>query len=317
MKTLLMTGTLGFIFSNVVRDFVARGPWRIVGVDKAVQPYNLDNAFEHPDYRFYLADIADAHAMGRIFELERPDIVIGAAAESFVDDAISNITPFLRTNVLGTQVLIDQCLAYNASYMHISTDEVYGQLLSKDSPPWREDTPLGARNPYAASKACGELVVRAAIETHGLRAVIVRSCNVYGPRQKKANLVPHIICGMLEHKPIRLHGSGKNFREYIHVDDLIRALRILLDLGRLGEAYNVGTGELRTNLEMVAFVSALMRRSPQIQHIEDRKAHDFGYHVDSGKLRQLGWAPIIGLEAGLRGVIAHYEHAHGQAHVAA
>jgi dTDP-glucose 4,6-dehydratase len=309
MKTVLCTGTLGFIFSNFIRHAVTLPGYRWVGVDKAARQYNLANWFEHPDYRFYLADIADAHTIGTIFERERPDIVIGGAAESFVDDSITDIMPFLRTNVVGTQTLVNACLKYGARYVHVSTDEVYGQQLAKDAIGWTENVPMAPRNPYAASKACAEHVVTAAHETHGLQYQITRSCNVYGPRQKKENLIPRIIYSLLHNEPVPIHGNGLNFRQYIHVDDAITALMCVIERGAINTTYNVGGEDILTNLEMVARIyEHIGMQSPNISHIEDRKAHDFGYKVSSNRLRELGWAPEVEFYSGIHSTIAHYRN---------
>jgi dTDP-glucose 4,6-dehydratase len=319
---LLVTGVLGFIFSNFIRYGQCRdGRIEVVGIDKATRPYHLENMFRAPHYTFYLADICDAHVMGRIFEHERPDIVIGGAAESFVDDAISDIEPFIRSNVSGTNVLVNACLEHGARYIHISTDEVYGHLDQQLShgvsyqqlTGWVETDPLLPRNPYSASKACAEHIVRAACNTHGLNYNITRSCNVFGPRQKAKNLVPHIITSLIEDRPIRIHGKGRNFRQYIHVEDVCRALWYVIEGGDPGEVYNISPGSspsigenILTNNEMVAWIGSLMGKTPRVEYIADRKGHDWGYKVDSSKLRALGWEAAIKMEYGMRETIWHY-----------
>lgn len=310
----LVTGTLGFIFSNFVRR---KRDYALSGIDKAVRRHAHDNAWEDDGYSFYFADIADQHIMDSIFASERPDIVIGGAAESFVDDSISDVVPFLHSNVLGTQVTVNCCLKYGARYIHISTDEVYGQQLSKDAKPWTEESPLAPRNPYAASKACAELVVKASAETHGLRYSMVRSCNVYGPRQKKENLIPHVLHGLIEQKPIRIHGDGWNFRQYIHVEDMLDGVMKVVLAGENGETYNIGGEDLLTNLDVVGHLAYATKSKPMVKHVEDRKAHDFGYSVNSDKLRALGWKPRVQLIEGFRGVAEYYRHAVGQAFAAA
>lgn len=291
MRKILITGSLGFIFSNFIRKVVDENPnFIFVGVDKAVKPYNLDNMYD--GCKFYLADIADAHAMDRIFQLEKPDIVIGGAAESFVDNSITNVMPFLHTNVIGTQTIIDCCLTYKVEkYIHISTDEIYGQKLSRDDRPWIETDPMNARNPYACSKAAAELVVMAAHYTHGLQYQITRSCNVFGARQKKENLIPHIITSLNNNSTTRIHGNGLNFRQYIYVEDEINAIMTILKKGKINTTYNIGDNNYYTNLEMVDNIAFLMKKKPNIEFITDRKAHDFGYSVNSQKLMDLGWRP--------------------------
>jgi dTDP-glucose 4,6-dehydratase len=302
----LVTGTLGFIFSNFIRRVVELPGYRWVGVDKAVRPHALLNTFEHPDYKFYLADIADAHAMASIFQIEKPDVVIGGAAESFVDDSITDVMPFLHSNVVGTQTLVNACLRHGARYLHISTDEVYGQQLTKDAIGWVENVPMAPRNPYAASKACAELVVLAAHETHGLQYQITRSCNVFGPRQKKENLVPHIITSLRAGHPVHVHGTGLNFRQYVYVDDAVDAIMCVLERGESGRVYNVGDDHLLTNLQMVSRVAEMLGVSASIEYIADRKGHDFGYKVSSNRLRELGWEPRASFNDGMARTLEFY-----------
>lgn len=289
-KTILVTGTLGFIFSNFIKRVINYYPeYRFVGVDKAVFSYNLDNMQYHKNYKFYLADISDAHAINRIFEIEKPDFVIGGAAESHVDNSITDVLPFLSTNIVGTQVLINACLKHNIErYIHISTDEVYGQTFDKNNS-WTEDAPMLAKNPYSCSKAAAELVVLAAHHTHNLQYQITRSCNVFGNRQKKENLIPHIITSLLNERPVHIHGVGNNFRQYIAVDDKIDAIMTILQKGTINSIYNIGDNNYFTNNEMVENIGFLMGITPKVRYIPDRKAHDFGYSVNSDKLRALGW----------------------------
>lgn len=312
MKTVLVTGTLGFIFSNYIRKAQHLMPqYRFVGVDKAVQPYNLDNMFKGGK-DFYFADICDSHTMNNIFTTEKPDIVIGGAAETFVDDSITNIQPFLHSNILGTQTILTQCVKHKVEkYVHISTDEVYGQKLSKDDTPWFETDPLQPRNPYSASKACAEHIVIAAHNTHGLQYQITRSCNVFGPRQKDKNLVPHIIKGLIKDEKLTIHGTGQNFRQYIYVDDAIDAFNTILTKGKLNTAYNIGDENFFTNIEMVEFISKLMNTKPWLTFIADRKAHDFGYRVSSNKLAELGWKPKHNVKDAMKETIAYYKNKFG------
>lgn len=312
MKTVLVTGTLGFIFSNFIRHAVNLTGYRWVGVDNAARPYNMANWFERSGYTCHLADIADAHIIGTIFERERPDIVIGGAAETFVDDSIRDDDPFWQTNVLGTRRLVAACLRHSARYVHISTDEVYGQQSAQDAIGWTENVPMAPRNPYAASKTSAEHVVRAAHETHGLQYQITRSCNVYGPRQKKENLIPRIIYSILHDEPVPIHGTGKNFRQYLHVDDAVAALMRIVECGVMNTTYNVGGDDIRTNVQMVNVISALMGASAHIEYIEDRRAHDLGYKVSSNRLRELGWAPRVELTEGLESTIEYYRGVYGQ-----
>jgi dTDP-glucose 4,6-dehydratase len=308
-KTILITGVCGFIFSNFIRNVASLDQFRFVGVDKLVKTFNIDNMFEHPNYKFYMADIADQHAMERIFQIEKPDIVIGGAAESFVDNSITDIMPFLHTNVIGTQVLINACLKFGVEkYIHISTDEVYGQQLNKDDIAWTEKAALNPRNPYAASKAAAELIVKTAHETHGLQYQMTRSCNVYGPRQKFDNLIPMIINNMKNNLPIKIHGNGTNFRQYIYVNDKIEAIMKILENGEINQTYNIGDYNYFSNLEMVSKVANVLgKKDFKIEFIADRKAHDFGYSVANAKLQYIGWSPKTKFDEGINKTINFYK----------
>lgn len=301
-KKILVTGTLGFIFSNYVRQERKRN---LVGLDKAVKSYNLDNMLD--GMRFYFADLLDSHNLNNIFTVEKPDIVIGGAAESFVDNSITDVLPFLNSNIIGTQNLINMCLKHGVEkYVHISTDEVYGQVLSMTDRAWTENDPLRPRNPYSASKACAEHIVVAAHNTHGLQYQITRSCNVFGPRQKLENLVPHVITQVANGDPVRIHGNGSNFRQYIFVNDLIEAICTVVDKGAINTVYNIGAENFLTNLEMVQQIAAMINVPAQVTFIPDRKAHDFGYRVDSGRIRDLGWKPRTDFLDGLQQTINYY-----------
>ncbi len=309
MKTILVTGVCGFIFSNFIRHVTAHYPhYRWVGVDKLVKDFNIDNMFYGPGYKFYLADIADKHVMERIFQIEQPDMVIHGAAESFVDNSITNIDPFLHTNIIGTQCLIDMALKFKCEqFLHVSTDEVYGQQTDGYGPAWNEQSPMAPRNPYAASKAAAELIVRTAHETHGLPFKMTRSCNVFGPRQKFDNLIPMVINKMLADQPVTIHGNGQNFRQYIYVQDKINAIMKILEGGNINETYNIGAYNYFTNLEMVKAISEVLDKEAVIQFIPDRKAHDFGYSVSNAKLQYLGWTPKHDFKTALAETVQFYK----------
>jgi dTDP-glucose 4,6-dehydratase len=306
-KTVLVTGACGFIFSNFVRRVTRDYPqtqW--VGVDKLVKLTSWLNWFDASNYRCHIADIADAHTMRRIVEHHKPDLVIHGAAESFVDDSITDIQPFLRTNIIGTQNIVTACIDQGIPLLHISTDEVYGQKTDVYDEPWLERSPLRPRNPYSASKACAEHVVVAAHNTHGLQYQMTRSCNVYGPRQKDENLVPMIAKAILQEREITIHGHGEHFRQYVYVEDLSSALLRIIEVGHHNEIYNVGDNNLHSNLDMVRMIAHQMGIQPRVKHINDRKGHDFGYKVDFGKLRALGWIPTVAMADGLRSTLDFY-----------
>ena len=307
---ILVTGTLGFIGSNFIRHvlkYYNGYEYQWVGLDKAVHSYNLENQIIKVNYNFYLADISDKHTIERIFEIEKPDMVIGMAAESFVDLSITDIMPFLQTNVIGTQVLINACLKYKVEkYVHISTDEIYGQQLSRSNQAWIETDPLLPRNPYAASKAAGELIVRTAAETHGLKYQMTRSCNVFGPRQKKENLIPHIIHQLKNDQPVKIHGNGENFRQYISVLDKTKAIMKIILNGKMNETYNIGAYNYLSNLEMVEIIGEIMNKKPEIEFIADRKAHDMGYSISNAKLQYLEWQPQDNFKTALTDTVMSY-----------
>lgn len=292
-KVIAVTGVCGFIFSNFIRQVVDKYPeYYFIGIDKIAKEYNIDNIFEHPNYKFYLADISDTNIINNIFVIEKPDIVINGCASSFVDFAISDIAPFINDNIVGLQTLINNSLKYKVEkFIHISTDEIMGQKLSKDDPPWTEEAPLLARNPYSCTKASGELIVMASHYTHGLQFNLTRACNVFGPRQKKENLIPHIIYSLIHNLPIHIHGDGKNFRQYCFVDDKVNAIMKIIKCGKVNEIYNIGDDNIFTNLEIVNYIAKIMNKNPIITFIENRKSHDFGYKISSEKLKSINWQP--------------------------
>lgn len=311
---ILLTGSLGFIgyqFTHQVPHLIDKCTpntrWypKMVGVDKAVYSYNLNHM--PATHKFYFGDIADKHIMRRILEVEKPDILVGMAAESFVDNSITNIDPFLHTNIVGTQVLIDLCLEFNIRYFHISTDEVYGQKMSKNDAGWIETDPLQPRNPYAASKACAEHIVIAAHNTHGLQYQMSRACNIFGKHQKDENLIPHIFKCLFQDKEITIHGDGSNWRQYCFVEDKVDAIMTIINKGEMNTVYNIGDDNFFTNLEMVEYIAALINKTPKIKFIPDRKAHDKGYKVDTSKIEKLGWKPSISFRSNLMSIVPHYE----------
>jgi dTDP-glucose 4,6-dehydratase len=307
VKKILVTGSCGFIFSNFMRKVMQdKLPYTFVSIDKVLSPYNLYNVELNKDHHFYMGDIADEQFVENVFKLEKPDIIIHGAAESFVDDSIRSAAPFIHSNVVGTQVMVDISLKYNVEkFIYISTDEVYGQLAYGDSS-WTELSSINPRNPYSASKAAGELIVRAANQTHGLKYNITRCCNNYGPSQPYRNLVPVIIYNLLHNKPIPIHGSGKQYREWIYVEDHISAILKVLESGSVDETYNIGTGAECTNLEMVENIAAILNKTPIIQNVKDRPGHDFRYSVNCSKLHKLKWKPSFKFTEGLEKCVNWY-----------
>lgn len=307
MKKILLTGSCGFIFSNFIRKVLDENiNYEFVSVDKLIQPNNFLNIL--PGHKLHIGDIADVHFMNMVFKLEKPDIVIHGAAESFVDDSIKKARPFVRSNVLGTQVMTDMAVKYGVEkFIYISTDEVYGQLKDISELSWTEDSLINPRNPYSASKASGELVVKAAHNTHGLNYIITRSCNNYGPRQHPRNLIPKVITCIVNNENIPIHGQGKQFREWIHVDDHCSAIMNLVDSQIINQTYNIGSGVEINNLEVVNKICDIMGKGKElITFIKDRPGHDFRYSVDCSKLKQTGWNTKYNFDDGISKCIDWY-----------
>lgn len=306
MKKILLTGSAGFIFTNFLRYALEHNIYNIVGVDKLVEQHNVNNILAGQS--LYIADIADAHIMDRIFKVEKPEIVIHAAAESNVDSSLSNALPFQRSNVLGTQVMVDMALKYNIErFIYISTDEVYGQLKSIMDASWIEDNSIPApRNPYSISKYSGELIVKAAHDIHGLQYNITRCSNNYGKRQIFRNLVPKIITSILSDQPVPIHGSGTQYREWLYVEDNCSAVLKIIESAPPNETYNIGSGIEKSNIEMVLAISNIMGIEPNIKHVKDRASHDFRYSVDTSKIRALGWNPTHDFDSAIKETVEWY-----------
>lgn len=322
MKVYLITGGAGFVGSNFIHYLCrVKNESLIVNVDKLTYAGNLANLqglAEGAGYSFVQADIAGGKAMDEVFTTYRPDYVINFAAESHVDRSIHNPEPFMRTNILGTYNLLQKSLSSGVKrYVQVSTDEVYGSLETEF---FTEDTPLNPTNPYAASKAAGDLLVLSYYRTYGLNAVITRCGNNYGPRQHREKWVPLIIAHSLAGKKIPLYGDGRNIREWVYVEDHCRAIDAVLERGQAGCVYNIGSGEEKENINLLRDVLAVLRgqlaggdprrdsiNESLIEYVEDRKGHDRRYALDWQKIKkELGWQPEIGLEEGLRRTVSYY-----------
>ncbi|GAA2729582.1 dTDP-glucose 4,6-dehydratase [Streptomyces nogalater] len=307
---LLVTGGAGFIGSHFVRTLLDGGypgheTSRVTVLDKLTYAGNRDNLpAAHPRLEFVRGDVCDPELLDRI--LPGHDAVVHFAAESHVDRSLRSAPEFVHTNVLGTQTLLDACLAAGTErFVHVSTDEVYGSIAEGS---WTEEHPLLPNSPYAASKASSDLLVRACHRTHGLNVSITRCSNNYGPYQHPEKLIPLFVTRLLEGRPVPLYGDGRNVREWLHVDDHCRAVALVLDRGRPGEVYNVGGGDARTNREVTERLLALCGADwSRVRHVPDRKGHDLRYALDDGKIREeLGYAPRIPFERGLADVVAWY-----------
>lgn len=296
MKKILLTGSCGFIGTNFVESVIPKfaNKYEFISIDRLVDSYCLNNIPKN--HKFYLGDIADPHFINRVFQIERPNIILHFAAESFVDTSIENPTKFSHSNVYGTQVLVEASVKYQLErFLYVSTDEIMGQLLSKEDPSWKETDHPNPRNNYSASKLGGELLVRSANQVHGLNFNITRCCNNLGKHQPYRNLFPKIVINILKDRPIPIHGikGGEAIREWINPIDHSLAIMKVLESGETNEIYNVGTGEECTNLHLVRLVGEVMGKKPKIEFVSERKGQDFRYSVDSSKLRSLGWRPTV------------------------
>jgi dTDP-glucose 4,6-dehydratase len=329
MGTLLITGGAGFIGSNLVRYALAQSSDRVVVVDKltyAGSLLNLQGPLEDPRVTFVRADIADAEAMTRLFTEHQPSAVLNLAAETHVDRSIDSPRPFVDTNIVGTFVLLEAARRYFAElsgsprerfrFLHVSTDEVYGTL--GPSGLFEEETPYAPNSPYAASKASADHLARAYFHTFGVPVLITNCSNNYGPYQFPEKLIPLMILNALDGRALPIYGDGGNVRDWLHVDDHCAGIMLVLATGRLGEKYNVGGGNERTNLEIVDRICdavdelqpAATSRKTLKTFVADRPGHDRRYAIDATKIRgELGWAPRHTFETGLRETVRWYiEH---------
>ncbi len=259
---ILVTGGAGFIGSNFIRYLLQHHPdWQIVNLDKLTYAGNLENLADlkdDPRYTFVHGDIADRNLAKSLFEEQKFDMVVHLAAESYMDRSILDASPFIETNIKGTQVLLEAAKEYGLKkFLHVSTDEVYGSLKT-DEPPFTEESALQPNSPYSASKAAADLLARAYFVTFGVPVVIARSSNNYGPYQFPEKLIPLMIKNALEGKSLPVYGSGENIRDWIFVEDNCCALDLALQKGRAGEAYNIGGGWEKKNIEVVELICDIL-----------------------------------------------------------
>ena len=311
-KKVLVTGGAGFIGGNFVQYMVNKYPnYDIYNLDLLTYAGDLTKhkSFEDKDnYYFVKADIADREAIFRLFEEERFDFVTHFAAESNVDRSITHPEIFVKTNVMGTQVLLDASKAFSIDkFVHVSTDEVYGELDFDPTTFFTEETPLQPNSPYSASKASSDMLVRAYHETFGLPVNITRCSNNYGPFHFPEKLIPLTISRVLNEQKIPVYGDGKNIRDWLHVIDHCAAIDLVLHEGANGEVYNVGGHNERTNLEVVkTIISTLGKSEDLIEFVTDRLGHDKRYAIDPTKLEKLGWKPTYTFETGIAQTIQWY-----------
>ncbi len=310
MTTFVVTGGAGFTGSNFVHLLLAERPdARVVDIDLLTYAGNPANLEGLPPDRHTLvrADIADPEAMADAVP-EAADAVINFAAETHVDRSILDARPFVRTNVLGVQVLLDVCRAGGVRrFVQVSTDEVYG-ALSPEEPPWAEDRPLAPSSPYSASKAAADLLVLAAHHTYGQDAVVTRCSNNYGPRQFPEKLIPLAITQALEGGEVPVYGDGRQVRDWIHVEDHARAVLAAVEAGEAGRVYNIGARCERQNLDVVrAVLDCLGKPESLIRHVRDRPGHDRRYAMDPTRIEtELGWGPTRSFDEGLAETVRWY-----------
>ncbi|MFW6437006.1 MAG: dTDP-glucose 4,6-dehydratase [Halococcoides sp.] len=302
----LVTGGAGFIGSTLVRRLLADLEGRVVTLDAltyAGSTANLDGVLDHPRHEFVHGDVRDESLLADC--LKTVDAVVHLAAETHVDRSIEDASPFVETNVRGTQTLLDTVRATDIErFVHVSTDEVYGEILDGRV---TEQAPLEPRNPYAATKAGADHLVESYQVTHDVPAIVARPTNTYGPRQHAEKAVPTFIERAVAGESLPVYGDGSNAREWLFVEDLARALLVLLREGSIGETYNVTSGVEKTTLEVARVIcKELDRPADLIEHVPDRPGHDQRYALDATKIERLGWAPTTTFEEGIRQTIDQY-----------
>ena len=335
MKTLLVTGGAGFIGSSVVLQALASGQWRVVNVDKLTYSGNLESLASverQPAYRFIRADVGDRAAMDAIFEAEQPDAVMHLAAESHVDRSIDAPEAFIETNIRGTFTLLEAARAYwkrlqaqdaakaaGFKFLHISTDEVFGDLADGNEQYFHEGSRYAPSSPYSASKAASDHLVRAWQRTYGLPALITNCSNNYGPRQFPEKLIPVTILNALAGRPIPIYGQGAQIRDWLYVEDHADALLLAIANGKPGETYTIGGNCEKRNIDVASTICGVLEQlapakpagvaaySDLITFVQDRPGHDGRYAMDAGKIRrELGWQPREDFASGLAKTVAWY-----------
>ena len=325
---ILITGGAGFIGSALVRHLIENTDHRVINVDKltyAGHLASLSNIDEHERYHFEKMDIVNQKAVREAFHTHQPDAVMHLAAESHVDRSIDGSAEFIRTNIVGTHTLLDEARAYYEAldgsekegfrFLHVSTDEVYGTLGETGF--FTESTPYDPRSPYSASKASSDHLVRAWHHTYDFPALITNCSNNYGPYQFPEKLIPVVILKALQNESIPVYGDGKNVRDWLFVDDHVRALLTVLESGQPGETYNIGGHNEKQNIEVVTSICSILDEvqsrddgkpySEQITFVKDRPGHDWRYAIDASKIKdKLDWEPDETFESGIRKTVEWY-----------
>lgn len=327
----LVTGGAGFIGSAVIRHFINNTQDSVINVDKLTYAGNLESLVsveKDKRYAFELIDVCDRAELDRVFEKHKPDVVVHLAAESHVDRSIHGPAAFVQTNIVGTYTLLEAARSYwqglcgvqkaNFRFLHVSTDEVYGDLDLLDSS-FTENNRYAPSSPYSASKASSDHLVRAWYKTYGLPVVISNCSNNYGPYQHSEKLIPRMISCALEGNPLPIYGRGEQVRDWLYVEDHVRALYSVLTQGCIGETYNIGGQSERRNIDVVRAICTLLEEfapnKPKgltqyeqlISYVADRPGHDMRYAIDANKIQtELDWQPYESFESGLRKTVAWY-----------
>lgn len=328
MTKAIVTGGAGFIGSALVRHLLAQPDSIVLNIDILTYAGRLEtiaDVYEAPSHQFLNADIADGSAMKDAFQRFQPDRVFHLAAESHVDRSIDCAMPFVKTNVTGTVTLLQAALEYwqslpedkkrNFRFLHVSTDEVFGSLSGEGA--FDENTPYAPNSPYSASKAAADHFVRAWHRTYGLPAITTNCSNNFGPYQFPEKLIPVVILSALEGRNIPVYGTGKNVRDWLYVEDHVKALSAVADKGKVGEVYCIGGNSEISNIDLVTKICRLLdrrldrsRNAPvedMIEFVSDRPGHDLRYAIDAGKTtREIGWTPETDLDTGLEKTIDWY-----------
>lgn len=305
---ILVTGGLGFIGSNFIRYMINKyKDIEIINVDSMSYGANPDNLKDIKDerYKFIKGDIADYELMSRL--VKDIDVIVNFAAETHVDRSISNPEKFIHSNFLGVFTILESVRKNNTNVrlIHISTDEVYGSI---DKGSFKENDRLEPSSPYSATKASADLLILSYIKTYKIKASILRSCNNYGPYQFPEKLIPKTIIRLLNNLKVPIYGSGKNRREWIYVEDFVRAIELIINKGE-NNVYNVSTNEEKENLEVVKTILKMLGKDESyIEFVENRPGHDFRYSIDSTKIRELGWKPKYSFEEGIKLTVEWYKN---------
>ncbi|GMB01262.1 dTDP-glucose 4,6-dehydratase [Pelosinus sp. IPA-1] len=311
---IIVTGGAGFIGGNFVHYMLKKYPlYKIVCLDLLTYAGNMEtlaSVMDNPNFTFLKGDIADREFIYNLFGAEKPDIIVNFAAESHVDRSIENPDVFLQTNIIGTSVLLDACRKYGIKRYHqVSTDEVYGDLpLDRSDLFFTEETPIHTSSPYSASKASADLLVQAYHRTFRLPITISRCSNNYGPYHFPEKLIPLMIANAMSNKKLPVYGTGENVRDWLYVEDHCSAIDLIIHNGRIGEVYNIGGHNERTNLEVVkTILRELGKEESLIEYVSDRPGHDRRYAIDPMKIKtELGWEPTTLFDVGIRKTIQWY-----------